>query len=74
MTIRRLIKFPEDPNQRAGYDCWIGETCLRVFGKPWVWPYAFHRWGFYGFGAGPLGFMLWLRAERSQGRFGKNPG
>lgn len=39
-------------------------ACLRVVWLGWVGlkhplPYAFHRWGFYGFGVGPVRFMFW---------------
>ncbi len=34
--------------------------CLRVFFHARLkLPYFFHDWGFYGFGAGPFGFMYW---------------
>jgi hypothetical protein len=44
-------------------DFYLGTCCLRVFYRGWrhPLPYCFHRWGFYGFGAGPIGCMLWLK-------------
>jgi len=51
-------------------DIWIGShRCLRVFYRPWKFPwrpYAFHRWGFFGFGAGPIGFMYWPNAGETK--------
>ena len=33
--------------------------CLRVFLKPWTWPYAKAYINMRLFGAGPVGFMWW---------------
>ena len=49
--------------------CLLG-AYLRVFYRPWHFPwrpYAFHKWGFYGFGVGPVGFMFWP-PQKSEGR------
>lgn len=38
--------------------------CLRVFWRKrsmFCGPYAFHNWGFYAFGVGPIGCMFWPR-------------
>jgi hypothetical protein len=40
--------------------------CLRVFFKPWAWPYHWFRYGFHAFGAGPFGFMFWPKRGGSQ--------
>ena len=42
-------------------DFWFAGACLRVFFRwrfPWR-PYAWHDWGLYAFGIGPVGFMYW---------------
>lgn len=41
--------------------CFAGR-CLRVFWRGFdvrQRPYRFNLWGFYAFGAGPIGFMYW---------------
>ena len=58
--IRILDHFPGTPNM-TGADIWVGKRCLRVFLRGFrnPRPYAWHKYGFYAFGAGPIGFMYW---------------
>lgn len=37
-----------------GHGAWV-----RVFLRPWSWPYGWHDYGLYAFGAGPIGVMFW---------------
>lgn len=47
-------------------DIYFAGCCLRVFRKRLSFPYFFHNWGFYGFGAGPFGFMFWPARSGSE--------
>lgn len=47
-------------------DIFVGDECLRIFPRHFSCGYWFHRWGFYGFGFGWLGFMFWSAKEKRQ--------
>ena len=62
----------EDPDDLPEpHDLWFAGRCLRVFYRGWrcsQWPYAFHRWGFYGFGVACIGFIFWPKREAKHGK------
>jgi hypothetical protein len=57
------------PLDENGFEKWLWnfyhkDKVLRVFWRGMATikhplPYYFHKWGFYGFGFGPIGFMYW---------------
>ena len=40
-------------------DVWLLGATLRFWVSELRPPYCYHKWGFYGFGVGPLRFMFW---------------
>lgn len=62
LTVTKLEKFENDPNQGWAYDIELSDNCLRVFWrgfKPPQRPYFYNKWSVFGFGVGPFGFMFW---------------
>lgn len=63
--IPRINEADQENGFGLSFDFFIGDECLRVFPKPFSFGYWFHQCGFYGFGAGWIGFMFWSAKSKS---------
>lgn len=64
MKIQFLEPLP--PFRMPGADICTHKRALRIFWRGFSYPqrpYFYHRWGFYGFGVGPVGFMFWPHTQ-----------